>query len=98
MSEEIRNEELQNEEMTAEEEKTQEASSKKEKLKDIKKENAALTSKCEELEEKLSSLSDEIQIPSKSIVQRMDENGISLECRIACVENIAILQELEFVE
>ena len=51
-----------------------------------------------ELEEKLSSLSDEIQILSKSIVQRMDENGISLECRIACVENIAILQELEFVE
>lgn len=58
MSEEIRNEELQSEEIAAEEEKTQEASSKKEKLKEIKKENAALTAKCEELEAKLSQAED----------------------------------------
>ena len=100
MSEEIRNEELQSEEMTAEEEK-QETSSKKEKLKEIKKENAALTAKCEELEEKLSQAEDKylrIAAEYENFRKRTqkEKEAIYTDAYSACILNVLpIVDNLE---
>lgn len=51
-----------------------------------------------ELSNQLDALSGEVEILSKSIVQRIDGNGVFLECRISCIENIATLQEFEIAE
>ncbi len=60
--------------------------------------NEAVEMAFSKLDEQLEGLSESVQILSKTIARRIDEDGVFLECKISCIENIAVLQELEIVE
>lgn len=52
----------------------------------------------EELEQKLSSLSDEVQILQKSITTEIREDAVILVCTVTCIEDIAAVQEFEITQ
>ena len=52
----------------------------------------------EELEQKLSSLSDEVQILQKNITTEIREDAVILVCTVTCIEDIAAVQEFEITQ
>ncbi len=52
----------------------------------------------EELEQKLATFSDEVQLLQKEIVTEVGENSVTLVCTVICLENIATVQEFEITQ
>ena len=52
----------------------------------------------EELERRLSELSNEVQPVGKRVAASITDTALVLECRLDCVENIAVPMEFEVVE